>query len=485
MLLRAGAVSLALLLVSRLLGLVRESVQAAAFGATGLGDVSVLMLSLPDWVAGVLATGGLAYVLLPAWAKQGNAEVATSQRRVARGLLLAGCTLAGALALLHPLAVQLLLGGLPPELVPAAGDAMLWAAVGLPLALLAALWSTRLQHEGDFGGLYGANLVVNLAVIGALWLVARQGTPPAPVAVQVLGAGLLAALALRLAWLHLRQRPFATVPSQARASALPRASVWVWAVTAAGLPLALPFVARSLASRDGPGALAVFNYGWKLAELPLLLAVQLVATLALGPIARAVSQAGNSEQAATTVRRGFAVAWALACGSAAGLAVAADALSRVLFGWGRMQPEALAQVAALGRIAAWGLLPQALTAIALAVLATQARLRPAVLGYALGLALLLLLHPESSEALMHWLNLVFGLVALIVLAALADGLHDWLPWRALLAGLLGLLAVHGALELQGAPAAPLPQLAAGALAGLLVLVLAWAASPDLRTVLRR
>ncbi len=70
MFLKAGALSLALLLASRLLGLLRESVQAAAFGASGLADVVVLMLTLPDWLAGVLASGALAYVLVPAWAGQ-------------------------------------------------------------------------------------------------------------------------------------------------------------------------------------------------------------------------------------------------------------------------------------------------------------------------------------------------------------------------------------------------------------------------------
>ena len=48
MLLKAGALSLALLLASRLLGLLRESALAATFGASGLGDVAVLMLTLPD-----------------------------------------------------------------------------------------------------------------------------------------------------------------------------------------------------------------------------------------------------------------------------------------------------------------------------------------------------------------------------------------------------------------------------------------------------
>ena len=70
MYLRAGLFSLALLLVSRLLGLARESALAAAFGASGMGDAIIVMFTLPDLLVGVLVSGALAYVLLPAWATQ-------------------------------------------------------------------------------------------------------------------------------------------------------------------------------------------------------------------------------------------------------------------------------------------------------------------------------------------------------------------------------------------------------------------------------
>ncbi|HZY16024.1 MAG TPA: virulence factor MviN, partial [Ramlibacter sp.] len=99
MFLRAGVLSLALLLASRVLGLLRESALAAAFGATGAGDIAVLMLTLPDWLASVLAGGALAYVLLPHWAQEDAGRIAATQRRVARMLLLAGLLLALAVAL--------------------------------------------------------------------------------------------------------------------------------------------------------------------------------------------------------------------------------------------------------------------------------------------------------------------------------------------------------------------------------------------------
>ncbi|MDB5752797.1 MAG: virulence factor family protein, partial [Ramlibacter sp.] len=254
---------------------------------------------------------------------------------------------------------------------------------------------------------------------------------------------------------------------------------------AAGLPLALPFAARSLASQEGPGALATFNYAWKLVELPLLLAVQLVATLALGPIAQAFARASSREEAAGTVRRGFALAFTLACACAAGLLVAAPAVADLLFGWGRMQDDALRQVAQWARLAAWGLLPQALTAIALSVLAAQGRMWPPVAAYAAALLLLVTQGPGEGAELMLWLNWLWAGVCLASLWALRHGLGIWLPRRAL--GVAGgaLVVLATLLAWTGAPAHLPLQFAAGAVAALVVLGLTWSASPDLRAALRR
>lgn len=485
MFLRAGAISLALLLASRLLGLLRESALAAAFGATGLGDVAILMLTLPDWLAGVLASGALAYVLLPAWARQAPGQQVASQRRVAHGLVLLGCLLALWLSLGPGDPVAALAPGLPAELQAEAVRGLIWSAAALPLALLAGLWVTRLQHARDFTGLYAANLVVNTVLIATLATAAWQGLRSPDTAILVLGTGLLVAMVARLAWLLWRQRPLPRAAPQCEGSELPRPSVWLWAAAAAGLPLALPFAARSLASQEGEGALAVFNYAWKLVELPQMLAIQLVATLALGPISAALGRATPAPEADAIIRRGFALAWALACACAAGLVVAAPAAAQLLFGWGRMQPQALELVAAWGRIGAWALLPQALLAIALAVLAAQARMRPAVIAYALALAVLLAAGAARGAELMLWLDLLWAGVCVGVLASLGPALRAWLPWRALAAGGSGLLAVQGAVHWAGAPLQPVLQLATGAAAACAVLVLTWVASGDLRGALRR
>lgn len=484
MFLKAGAVSLALLLASRLLGLARESAQAAAFGATGMADVVVLMLTLPDWLAGVLASGALAYVLVPAWAGRDPAQVAAMQRKVAWRLLAAGAVLALLMALgRRPLAAWLA-AGLPGDMLAAAADAIGWSALALPAALLAALWSTRLQHERDFAGMYGANLVVNAALIAAIMAAAFN---LAADAVTWLGVCLSAAMLLRLAWLHWRTP--ANLPSaSAPAAPLPGLPVWLWAALSAGLPLTLPFAARSIASQSGEGALATFNYAWKLVELPLLLAIQLVATLALPAIARTLA-AGDAGAARGAVRTAFALAWALACAAAAALLLGAPALAAVLFGWGRMEPQALARVAQWGAVGAWGLLPHAVVAVALAVLAVRGRMTAAVSAY--GLALALLLGYAASGAvdgarLMAVLNLLQCAVAVVVVAALGGEIRAWLPWRSMAISLLCLLALAG----LGAQL-PLPAwglwagLAAAGAAGALVMAGTWWGSADLRQALAR
>ncbi|MGY8903044.1 MAG: lipid II flippase MurJ [Burkholderiales bacterium] len=508
MFVKAAAVSLTLLLLSRLLGLLRESVMAGAFGTSGLADVVVLMFALPDWFAGLLASGALAFVLLPSWAAQTRQQVASSQRLVARGLLGGGLLLALAwllAALWQPaLLLRLLVPGLPPGLLSFGGQALMWSALAVPLALLAALWSTRLQHERDFTGMYAASLVVNLVLIGTLVFVAASLLQTRWL-VLVLGLGLLLAMLLRLVWMVLRlrnqQRLLGAMESTTPVptARLPGPAIWLWAALSAGLPLTLPFVARSLASQQGEGALAMFNYAWKLVELPLVLAIQLVATLAFPGIVKALD--GKTPQlpdaAASTVRGAMALAWGLACACACALLVAAPAIAQLLFGWGKMTPDALASIAQWGRAGAWGLLPQALIAVALTVLAAQARMRAAVAAYALALLALLALGAagvSQGDRLMVWLNVLYVLVALVcVLAARRGWLHppsrDRGLWaRALLPPVALLLIVDGLARL-GAFAGLEKNLwlgfAAGAAAATAVLASSLLASPDVRAALRR
>lgn len=482
MFLKAGILSLALLLASRILGVLRETAQAAAFGISGMADVAVLLVTLPDWIASVVASGALAYVLLPAWAGRPPEQVVRLQRRVA--ITACAAATAGAIVLLamREPAVRVLAGGLSAGLQGLAAEGLVWSAIALPLAFLSALWVTRLQHERDFVGMYGGNLVVNVLLIASILVAATRPRE----AVPLLGLGLLGAMLARLAWLRLRM-PSPVTPSP-EPLPWPAPPVWLWAVLGAGLPLALPFTARSLASQAGEGALATFNYAWKLVELPSILAIQLVASLAFPRVAHALAQ--EPESAAVPIRSAFALAWTLACAAAAGLLLGGPALAQLLFGWGRMRGGALADVAHWGMAGAWGLLPQAISAVALTVLAARARMHPAVGGYAAGLLLLLgagvALAPRGL-VLMQLLNTAYLLAAIACCWALGSQRWAWLPWRAFAWPLVVLVVVAagGPLLRQLVGPSVAAGLASGAAGALLVLGVSLWRSGEVRTALRR
>lgn len=530
MYLRAGVISMVLLLASRVLGLARESVQAAAFGTTALGDLAVLMLTLPDLATTILASGALAYALLPWWARQAPPALARSQRQAAQLMLAVGGLIALALWLTPGAVGGWLAPGLGAAAQPDLAQAIHWAALAVPASLLASLWYTRLQHERDVVGMYGMNVVHTGVVITAMLAVAWRH--PAE-AITWLGLGLVLALALRLLFLRWRlarvarraqasPTPGATpagVPAAGGAGTdaatgtapapqgLPALSIWFWAILATGVPAALPLLARSLVSQSGEGALATFNYAWKLVELPNLLAIQLVASLAFPALARAQAEGRDFT---VQLRSAFMLAWTLACAAALALWVGAVPLASLLFGWGRMDPQRVAEVAHWAAVGGWTLPGQALVAVAVLVLATVGRLRAAALAYGLvfgGLAALGAAGLQGGLVMMAALAGLFGLLALVLLWSVRAQALQALAWREMaVPGLLCAMLAPLASRLQHLETVPLPSElpAAGqslnalaplsqsllllALAGLLavaVLAISYLASPVLRATLRR
>ena len=121
-----------------------------------------------------------------------------------------------------------------------------------------------------------------------------------------------------------------------------------------------------------------------------------------------------------------------ACAAAVGLWVGAQPAARLLFGWGRMTPDHVAQVAQWAAWGAWVLLPQALIAVAVLVLATVGRLR--VAGWAFGGALAALaalgaagLH--DGRQVMIALGVILAVLALALLWSLGPRARQSLAWR--------------------------------------------------------
>jgi hypothetical protein len=200
-----------------------------------------------------------------------------------------------------------------------------------------------------------------------------------------------------------------------------------------------------------------------------------------------------TEAAASAIRGAFAFTWTLACAAVAALQLGSSAIAILLFGWGRMTPESLALISAWGAIGAWSLLPQALIAVALTVLAVQGRMRLAVVAYASALLALVafgLIAKRDGEWLMAALNVVLSGVAWILMARLNGSRSAWplVAWRAMLVPVVALLVISlvaGVLQAGFPIQHGLAEVAVSVLGAIVVVATSWLANVELRTVLRR
>ena len=270
--------------VSRLLGLVREQVMAALFGATGATDAFVAASTVPQMVYDLLVGGAISAALVPVFV-----DVADDDERL--GTLVSAVLTLVALALV---AVGLVLGVAAPLVVGllAAGfDAaqqaeattmvrvMLVAVVlqGMAGILMAVLYARRRNALPAF-----AVAVYNGGVIGgALALHQVLGVYALVVGVLLGAAGQVALQLPGLRRVRLRPRLDVDRPEVRAICRLYLPVVLGMVVTIVGI-----VIDRNLASRLAEGSLSVMNYATRLIQFPLGLVGTAASFAVLAPLAR-------------------------------------------------------------------------------------------------------------------------------------------------------------------------------------------------------
>lgn len=274
-LLGAGLLLAFAMLLGRFTGFAREILLVDSFGLGLTTDVAVLLLTLPDMLVNLLLSGGIGVALIPEFRRLGKAEAG---QLFLQALLVA-------LAVFAVLALLILALGSPLAgiLAPGMGEAgrqlflqalplLVWS---LPLAAISGVgiaWANAREHF--FRAAIGT-LIINLTLIGALVLMRER--PSLPMLVQAI----VLAGVLRMGW-QLMGGPWRQV-GQLRLRpwfiGSPLLSRFFQAVLASALLLALPVVARALASVEGGGSIAMLNVATKLVELPQGVAVSVLAVI--------------------------------------------------------------------------------------------------------------------------------------------------------------------------------------------------------------
>jgi putative peptidoglycan lipid II flippase len=349
-LLRSVATVSGFTLLSRITGLVRETLTAAIFGASALTDAFFVAFRLPNLLRRMFAEGAFSQAFVPilgAVRERGD-EAATRALvdHVATVLFWALVAVSALGVVAAPALVWLMASGLRSD--PAAFDAGVamtrWMFPYILLISLVALSAGILNTWRRFAVPAFAPVLLNLSFIGAALLLAPRVDPP----VYALAAGVviggIAQLALQ-------------VPALMRIGMLPRIGAdlrvaladpevrrvirqmgpAVLAVSVAQVSL---IVNTHIASRIGPGAVSWISFGDRLMEFPTALLGVALGTVLLPSLSRA-NAAGRQEEYSALLDWGLRLAVLLSLPSMVGLALMAEPLTAMLFHYGRFDAHDL------------------------------------------------------------------------------------------------------------------------------------------------
>lgn len=280
------------ILLSRLFGLVRESVMAAYFGTSLYGDVVRAALRMPNVLQNLLGEGTLSASFIPVYTEllsQGKRDEAGRLAGAVFALLLA---IAGAIAtlgiLLAPVLTTIFLPGFTGERRALTIAAARWIFPMTGVLVLSAWALGILNSHRRFFLPYVAPVVWNAAMIAALLLFARILSPADLVLAFAIGAlvgGVLQFAVqlpmilrlephLRLRW-DLRSPEVRTVIRNAGP-----------AIAGRGMVQISGYVDQLLASFLAAGAVAALGFAWTLYLLPVSLFGMSVAAAELPELAR-------------------------------------------------------------------------------------------------------------------------------------------------------------------------------------------------------
>lgn len=429
----AGAATLvmALFVVSRLLGLLREVVIAAQFGTSAQMDAYLAAFRLPDFLFYVVAGGALGSAFIPTYteflARKDMAGAWRLASAVINWVVLILSALGGLAAIFAPWLVQTLYPNFAPEQQLLTVELMRWMLISTVIFGVSGVLMGILNAHQHFFLPALAPVIYNLAIIGGAWFLGDTWGVRGLTAGVVLGAA--GHLAVQLPGvlagrhrLHYRRVLAARDPSLHEVGRLMAPRVLGLAA------VQLNFVVTAvLAASLSAGSLTALNYGWIIMLLPQGIIAQSVATALFPTLAALVAENKRGEMRdifLTTLRNLLF----LTLPAAVGLVVLSRPIVRLLLERGAFTPESTQATALALGFFALGLVGHAVVEIAARAFYALKNTRTPVgigvaamvINIALSVALLRLFGamgwpPHGGLALANSTAVMLEMVALLVL----------------------------------------------------------------------
>ena len=369
--LRASGRVSAAIFGSRILGLAREMVFAALFGAGWIADAFLVAFRIPNLLRDLLAEGALSAAFVPTFTatlKQDGKDAAARLGDLMFGGMLA---LTGALVALAAVFTEPLVTAISaiedPEKLQLAVELTRVMMPLLSTVSLAAVWMGMLNAQRRFIVPALAPALFNLVSLSAgaaVWWVKEEAT----LGVLVWSAGTLlagvtqAGVQLVALW-RLEQRPrprlrgITTHPGIRRVLRLMGPAV----VGVAAVQLNVIINTR-FSGLLGDGPVAQLSYAFRLFFLPLGVFGVALATVTTTSVSEAAAD-GEGSELARRAGASVAAAWMLAGASAVGLWVLAEPVCSLVYQMGATGPTEIAAIAACLQGYVVGLAPYSLVKV--------------------------------------------------------------------------------------------------------------------------
>ena len=482
------------ILLGRIAGFAREALIARTYGVSDNADIAVLALIMPDMMTGLLIGGGLSIALIPEFKKAASTAAGSVLFMQSSALVAAIFSVLVVFVLVFFQDVaRVLVPGFSPHKQGSLAGVLAIALWSVPLTAMAGVSRAYLHSHNRFGIASMGTLLFNgIVVLGLVMIMQGYGGLP------LLGAAVVAGAALR--WFS----QVAVAPVSWRQNritghrVLDRALLrrYVEAVSASGLLFLVPVITVAMASLLATGSVASMNYALKLVQLPLGLFIT-VLSVALFPVLAEMNADRNSspERYREAVGESVTLVLLLSFAAMVPLVVLADDLVEAVYGWGSMSGSELKLLALLTATGLLSIPAQGVSSLMVVALgARNDTVRPLRINI---MALVLFL--ISSYVGVRQEGLVGLMVAMLMFYFTVMAMQLYVLWRchgmtvgtvlryreiAVIVVVSGVVAaaLAGAKNMfdLGAPG----NVALGAVAGLLAIVLAAGASRSIRHQLR-
>ncbi len=338
-------------MLSRVAGLVRDVLIAAALGAGTVADCYFVALRLPNLFRRLFAEGAFSAAFVPIFSGLVETDGKAAAKKFADEAFSVLALVLLVLTLLFEAAMPWAMYGLAPGFDAVPGKMELateLSRISFPYLLfisLVSLQSGVLNSLGRFAAAAAAPILLNLTLIAAVLVFAGS----AEAAGYALSWGLSAAGVIQFAWLayHCKRAGLPVAPVRPRLTPevrrLGRRIMPV--VFGASLYQINQLIGTILASLLAEGAVSYLSYADRVAQVPFGVIGVAVGTALLPTLSRQI-KAGNGEAALASQNRGLEFALLLTLPATAALIVIAGPIIAVLFERGQFTAADTAATAA-------------------------------------------------------------------------------------------------------------------------------------------